>query len=56
MAAMMSFVMVAVNVGFNPQFLSAWLKGGTIGFLVSIPISYFLPPLVERLLEKIGIK
>ena len=51
-----SFVMVLVNFGFGPTFLSAWLKGLIIGFVVSIPLSYFLPQLIQDVLQKAGVK
>jgi hypothetical protein len=56
MAACMSFVMVAVNIGFVPYFFFAWLRGWAIGYLVSVPISYFVPPAVQRFLKKRGLR
>jgi hypothetical protein len=56
MAVGMSFVMVAVNVGFVPAFPLAWLKGWAIGYMVSVPLSYFLPPRIQKLLKKKGVR
>jgi hypothetical protein len=45
--------MVAINNGFNENFIKAWLIGSGIGFLVALPISFLVPVLVEKLSDKL---
>jgi hypothetical protein len=55
MSAAMATVMVGINVGFNSNFIKAWLPGYGIGFLVSLPFSFFLPPLIQKIMAKLHI-
>jgi hypothetical protein len=51
----MSVAMAAINVGWNSHFWSAWLSGWGIGFLVSLPFSFFVPPLIQKVMQKLNI-
>jgi hypothetical protein len=51
MSVCMAFVMTAVNIGFGDNFLSAWLTGTAIGFVVSLPLSFFLPPFLQKIMK-----
>jgi small-conductance mechanosensitive channel len=53
MSMCMAFVMAAINVGFTSNFLSAWLMGWGIGFVVSLPLSFFLPPMLQKIMIKL---
>ncbi|MDR1329150.1 MAG: DUF2798 domain-containing protein, partial [Oscillospiraceae bacterium] len=55
MSLCMSFAMAAINVGFNAGFTPAWLSGWGIGFVVSLPFSFFVPPLIQKIMKKFGI-
>jgi hypothetical protein len=55
MSAAMSAAMVVINVGLNSHFFKAWLSGFGIGFLVSLPFSFFLPPLIQKVMAKLHI-
>jgi hypothetical protein len=55
MSAAMSAAMVIINVGLNSHFFKAWLSGFGIGFLVSLPFSFFLPPLIQKVMAKLHI-
>jgi hypothetical protein len=55
MSAGMSAVMIAVNAGFNSNFFRMWLPSYVIGFLVSLPFSFFLPPLIQKVMAKLHI-
>ena len=50
-----SFVLLAINVGLSPAFWTKWLRSWGIGYVVVIPAILFLgPPLqgrVERLIK-----
>lgn len=52
----MSFIMALLNFGIADGFLGVWFKGWGIGFIVSMPLSYLLPPIVQRFLNKRGIE
>jgi hypothetical protein len=51
----MSFAMAAINVGLNRYFLAAWLSGWGIGFVVSLPFSFFVPSFIQKLMKKLRI-
>jgi hypothetical protein len=55
MSTAMSAVMVIINVGLNDHFFEAWLPSFGIGFLASLPFSFFLPALIQRLMAKLHI-
>jgi hypothetical protein len=51
MSLSMALAMTIINVGLDkPHFVSAWLEGGMIGFLVSLPLSFFVPSLIQKLM------
>lgn len=49
----MSFVMTAINVGFNEIFMRALLMNLLIGFTISAPVSFFAFPLVNKIVTKL---
>jgi hypothetical protein len=51
----MAFVMTAVNVGFGSMFVDVWLTGAGVGFIVSLPLSFFLPPLLQKIMKMLKI-
>ncbi|MDR2163560.1 MAG: DUF2798 domain-containing protein [Clostridiales Family XIII bacterium] len=53
MSLCMSLIMNIVNLGFIPYFLAAWLKSAAIGFLVALPLTFALPPLIRRIADKL---
>jgi hypothetical protein len=55
MSAAMVAVMVIINVGLNRHFFNAWLSSVRIGFLVSLPLSFFLPSLLQKAMAKLHI-
>jgi hypothetical protein len=55
MSAAMSAAMTILNVGLNSHFFPAWLSGFGIGFVVSLPFSFFLPPLIQKTMAKLHI-
>jgi hypothetical protein len=55
MSLCMSFAMAAINVGPGDGFVPAWLSGWAIGFVVSLPFSFFIPPLIQQAMRKFGI-
>jgi hypothetical protein len=55
MSICMAFVMTAVNVGFGSNFVAAWLTGAGVGFVVSLPLSFFLPPFLQKIMKRLKI-
>ncbi|MDR1247408.1 MAG: DUF2798 domain-containing protein [Clostridiales Family XIII bacterium] len=55
MSLCMSVAMAAINVGLNSHFWAAWLSGWGIGFIVSLPFSFFIPPLIQKVMKKLNI-
>jgi hypothetical protein len=51
MSLCMAFVMTAANSGFGSSFVSLWLTGAGVGFVVSLPLSFFLPPLLQKIMK-----
>jgi hypothetical protein len=47
----MAFVMTVINVGFGDNFVRAWLAGWGVGFVVSLPLSFFLPPFLQKVMK-----
>jgi hypothetical protein len=46
-----SFALVSINVGFGKHFLKIWLRSWGIAYLISIPVSLFLAPIVQRFIN-----
>jgi hypothetical protein len=44
--------MALVNVGFSQILLFTWLRGWAIGFIVAFPLSYVLPPRLQKIVKK----
>jgi hypothetical protein len=47
--------MTALNIGFGEKFLIPWLTGWGIGFVVSLPLSFFLPPFLQKIMKRLKI-
>lgn len=44
-----SFTVVAVNLGFADEFLTLWLKSWPIAYLVAVPSILIIAPRIEKL-------
>jgi hypothetical protein len=51
----MSLAMTIMNVGINDRFIAAWAKGWLTGFLVSLPLSFVLPPFLQNMIKVFNI-
>ena len=56
MSMCMAFIMAFINVGASQALVFAWLKGWGIGLCVTFPLSYFLPPWIQKALRRLGFK
>lgn len=50
----MSFVMCLINIGFHLPFFMELIKSFLIGLVVTLPISYLLPALLNEKEEQHG--
>jgi hypothetical protein len=53
MSAVMSLFFLIINVGLIPGFIVLWLKAFGTGFLIALPVTFLIIPLIRRLLDKI---
>ena len=52
----MSFVGLATNYGFHPDFFARWAKAAAIGYVTAVPLLMILVPIVQRfVLKQVGI-
>lgn len=48
---LISFILIAVNLGFTPNFFRAWLKSWLIAYLLAVPAILVIAPQIERLVN-----
>ncbi len=48
-----SFTLIAVNIGFTDRFLAIWLRSWGMAYVVVIPAILILGPLVQKLVDRI---
>jgi hypothetical protein len=48
-----TFVVIAANIGFTAQFYKAWLSSWPIAYLVAVPAILIIAPRVEQLVSKL---
>ena len=48
-----SFTIVAINIGFNERFLNIWLRSWLIAYLFVIPTILFVAPAVQKFIDRI---
>ncbi len=52
----MTFVGLAVNYGFHPDFISRWLRSAAISYVTVVPLLFILVPPIQRfVLRKAGL-
>lgn len=55
MSSIMSFVMLTLNFGIENITFVLFIKGTAIGFIITMPIGFFLNPIIEKFLRKFGL-
>lgn len=55
MSLCMSGVMVLVNMGVTPHFWGVWMRSWGIGFVVSLPLAFIVPPAVQKIANQLGL-
>jgi len=53
MALTMSFVMTLLNLGPVPFFMAAWMRSFAVGFLVALPVSLLMNPLIRKIVGRL---
>ena len=53
MVLLMTFVITLVNVGWGENFLRMWMKAFGIGYVVAVPMIYFVAPLARKLAARL---
>ena len=48
----MSFVGLAVNYGFQPDFVARWLKSAAMSYVVIVPLLMIVVPLIQRIIMR----
>ena len=49
MISLMTVVITFVNVGLAEDFLGRWLRAFLIGYVVGVPVIFFLAPLARKI-------
>jgi len=52
--SMISFVLIAINVGFNEKFLQFWLRSWLVSYLLVVPSMLFIAPRVQQLVNHLA--
>ncbi|MDQ3750022.1 MAG: DUF2798 domain-containing protein [Acidobacteriota bacterium] len=52
MSVMMSFVLTIINQGIGANFISKWLTGFAVSFVVAVPISWFVVPRIQKFYDR----
>jgi hypothetical protein len=47
-----SFTLIAVNIGFSEKFLRIWLRSWGMAYVVVIPAILLLGPQIQRIVDK----
>ena len=55
MSFFMSLVLTTINVGLGPNFWEIWLIAFTVSFLVGLPISLIIIPIVRKIVDKLTV-
>lgn len=55
MSTFISAFIAIVKVGLSDQFIHVWWEGFYLGMIISLPLSYLLPPLITKALAHFGI-
>ena len=55
-SVLMSFVGLAFNYGFHPDFMARWLKAAAISYVTVVPVLILIVPRIQRfILTRAGI-
>ncbi len=46
-----SFTVIAANIGFEPYFFKVWLKSWAVGYVVAVPSILLIAPKIEKMVN-----
>ena len=49
---MISFTLIAINLGFSERFLQVWFKSWVMAYIIVIPVILIIGPIVQKLTDK----
>ena len=50
----MTFIALAINYGFQPDFALRWLKAAALSYVTVMPVVFFVVPLVQHLVFRLA--
>lgn len=53
MSAAMSFGILAIRMGFQPNFFKMWVNDFLVGCAIAIPVSFVIVPLLKKLTDNL---
>ena len=54
-SVLLTFVGLALNYGFHPDFLERWAKAAALGYVTAVPVLLLVVPRVQRfVLSRVG--
>jgi len=48
-----SFTLISINTGFTALFFKVWLRSWALAYMVVIPATLVISPMVQRLVDKL---
>ena len=51
--AMISFVIIAINIGFGDRFIIAWLRSWSIAYVLAVMAMLFIAPKIQVLVNRL---
>ena len=49
--AVISFVIIAINIGFGEKFLKAWLRSWSVAYVLAVTSMLFIAPRIQLLVN-----
>ena len=50
----MTFIALAINYGFQPDFLLRWLKAAALSYVMIVPVVMFIVPPIQRMVFRMA--
>ena len=47
-----SFTLIALNIGFSDIFLKIWLKSWVLAYVIVIPVILIIGPIIQKLVDR----
>ena len=50
----MTFIALAINYGFHPDFVLRWLKAAALSYVMVVPVVMFIVPPIQRIVFRMA--